>query len=180
MARGQYIEIPMVVDSVVVGLITMRQDMVDRFDIPSEVVSFELPGINRKRKAHERRVYLNANDATPQPINSKVKDVIFVYRPEKNRINSGKKIKLDTGLRSKPPSLTGAAADDPNAGSVRYATANFPHGASNYQIARWLTINIPENRRPNHFVTPSGARRRTAVAAAPGQTAGEVSEETTP
>lgn len=178
MAKGEYIAFPMIVDNVVLGLISTTADIVDRFQIPSAVIDLELPGVNRKRKAHERRIYENAAATAPSGTTTNVKEVIKVYMPDKTRHNSGKKIKLDTGLRSVPVSENNQSAE--NAGSIRYATVNFPHGCSNYQVARWITVNIPEGRRPRHFITPSGAKRRTNVAAAPGQTAGETETPTTP
>lgn len=180
MARGSYVSIPMIVDNVVVGLITTTADVIDRFDIPDAVVSYEIPGENRRRKAHTRKIYASAANEAPTGTVTNVKDVVKVYVPDKNRINAGKKIKLDTGFRSVPPSVTGAAATAENAGSVRYATWNFPNGASNYQIARWLTVNVPAARRPAYFITPSGARRRLNVAAAPGQTTGEGAPDPAP
>lgn len=172
MARGEYISFPMLVDDNVVGLITTTADIADRLNIPDSVLQYEVPGVNRTRKPYERKVYTNAS-ATTHIATTQVKNVIKVYTPQKNRINSGKKIKVPSGLRSVPSSLTGAAATAPNAGSVRLMTINFPHGASNYQIARWMTVNIPETRRPQYFITPSGNKKRTNVAAAPAQTAGE-------
>lgn len=177
MARGEYISFPMVVDNVPVGLITTTADIADRLNIPDTVLQYELPGVNRNRKSHERRIYTNAS-ANDSIATTQVDNVVKVYTPEKNRINSGKKIKVPSGLRSVPTSLTGAAATAPNAGTARLMTINFPHGASNYQIARWLTVNIPETRRPAYFITPSGAKKRTHVAAAPAQTAGEANPAT--
>lgn len=172
MPKGSYKEFPMVVEQQVLGLISTTADIIERFNIPDAVVNLQVPGINRTRKAHERKVYNNAN-GTASTTTTNVEQVIKVYTPQKRRTNAGKKIKLDTGLRSVPTSLTGDAATAPNAGSVRYATVNFPSGVSNYQIARWITVNIPEARRPSYFVTPSGVRQRTNVAAVIGQTAGE-------
>lgn len=172
MARGEYISFPMVVDDIVVGLITTTGDVADRLNIPSTVLEYEIPGVSRTRKPHERKVYTNAS-ATSNIATTQVDRVVKTYIPDKNRINSGKKIKVPSGLRSVPTSITGDAAAAPNAGSVRMMTLNFPNRASNYQVARWLTVNIPETRRPQYFITPSGARRRTNVAAAPAQTAGE-------
>ena len=179
MPRGEYLSFPMIVDNVVIGLITATADIIERFNIPDAVVQFELPGTTRTRKAYERRVYSNANDITAEATTN-VERVVKAYVPEKNRVNTGKKIKVPTGLRSIPASATGAAASGANAGNPRLATFNFPHGASNYQVARWITVNIPAARRPAYFITPAGAKKRTNVAALPAQTAGETTTPTTP
>ena len=172
MARGEYIAFPMIVENVVLGLITTTLDVVERFNIPDAIISLELPSVDRVRKAHERKVYTDSN-AADTTVTTNVDRVVKAYVPDKTRINSGKKIKLDTGLRSVPPSASTAERTSTRPGSARLATFNFPHGVSNYQVARWITVNIPAARRPKYFITPAGVRRRTNVAAAPGQTTGE-------
>lgn len=172
MPRGEYIDFPMIVDSLVLGLITTTADIADRLNLPTTLLEMELPGTNRRKKSHERKVYDNSGADQPKATTN-VEAIVRVYTPDKNRKNSGKKIKVPSGFRSVPTSVTGDAATRPNAGTPRLMTLNFPHGVSNYQIARWMTVNIPESRRPPYFVTPAGKRRRTNVAAAPAQTAGE-------
>lgn len=178
MPRGEYVSFPMILENVVLGLITTTADIADRLNLPSTLLEMEVPGTNRRTKSHERKVYDNSG-AEQSEATANVDAVVRVYTPDKNRINSGKKIKVPSGFRSVPTSVTGDAATRPNAGTARLMTLNFPHGRSNYQIARWMTLNIPESRRPAYFITPAGKKRRTSVAAAPAQTAGETNPNPT-
>lgn len=175
MPRGSWGVYKMVVDNVDVGLIALQQDVIDRFNITGLTAPDTSTGVTRERKAHQRKVYTNRNTAsTTRTIN--VQRVVVADIKRKNRVNSGKKIKVPLDLTSTAASSGTGTTGTTARQTQRMTTINFPLKASNYQVARWINVNFTANK-PSYFITPAGARFPVNIPAIAAQTAGE---DTTP
>jgi hypothetical protein len=178
MPRGEYETYVFTVDNTNVGLITLQQDIIDRFNVTG-LVGAEAQAATagtRERKAHSRKVYTNRNTAsTTRTVN--VARTLSADIKRKNRVNTGKKIKVPLDLVSTSSTTTGTGTVARQ--TARFTTINFPQRASNYQVARWINTHFAANK-PSYFITPNGARFPVNIPQILNQTTGEPDTTPTP
>lgn len=173
MARGAYTVAQMVIEGTNLGLMNLRPDVIDRFGISLTTIAPTATTGTRERTAHVRQIYSNSNTASTTRTTS-VNRTLIADVKRKNKVNSGKAIKVPTDLNSTPSRPAPAAGTTPVPAKVtpRMTVIRFPHKASNYQIARWINLYFTANK-PAYFITPAGARYPVNVPEILAATAGE-------
>lgn len=154
---NQYKPYPMVLNNVFIGMLGIRTDQKDYFNIPDATATEQaFVSYIGSIKSHKRNIYSNRlNDTTATTVKSIAK-VNNVSRRRKKLVNSrgGKPISIPTELTSTPAaSTTGGTAGKP---SIRFTTIRFPGAASNAEISSWLNSKLASHK-PTYFKTPAGA-----------------------
>lgn len=170
MARGKFEAYLFTVDGFTVGSIVLNADVVERFGITGLTTLEEASasGETKRVEPYSRRVFASRNNETTTK-QTTVRAFTRAKTHRKNRINSGKKIKVSLGY-----ALSSVTAGKKP--TERYTTINFPLKASNYQIARWINTNFTSHK-PSSFITPAGARFPVNIPQILAQTAGETEVE---
>ncbi|MBE9193253.1 hypothetical protein IQ230_23485 [Gloeocapsopsis crepidinum LEGE 06123] len=148
----------MVLSDVYIGMLGIRQDQKNYFNIPdmtaAEKALMEYQG---SRKAHKRNIFSNRLDSdTPTRVKT-IERVAVIDKKRSKLFNSkgGKPIKIPTELISIPAQTSTAENPPERIGSIRFTTIRFPGAASNAEISRWLALKLKAHT-PTYFITPSG------------------------
>lgn len=161
---------PMVLNGVFIGLISIRSDVKNYFDIPDPTPA-ELAFINYRGEiaAHSRNIYSNRLDSTSptKTVNVDKKTGISRSRGKTFKGRGGKPIKIPTQLTTTPNSTP---TTDPGATvikrpQIRYTTVRFPGEASIGEISAWLNQKLV-SKKPATFTSPGGKSYPVAPLAA--------------
>lgn len=149
----------MVLNGVLIGMLGLREDQIDYFNIPEAtteeqgLISYLGSTKEHKRNIHRERL----DDATPTTSRT-IGRRTNVERKRRKLFNNkgGKSIKIPTELLSTPQTTSTAQNPPPVRPSVRHTTIRFPGRASNSEISRWLNAKLVSHK-PKTFKTPSGS-----------------------
>lgn len=176
-----YSPYPMVLNGVYLGLVDVRSDQKDYFDIP-DATAAELAFVSYRGSisAHKRKIYSNRLDSTAQTreIDVTKKTGISRQRRKFTKGRGGKPIKIPTEMTSTPSSTP---TTDPGATvikrpSIRMTVMKFPSGVSLAEISAWLHVKLV-NHKPKYIQSPAGQAYPIAPLAAGTVATGE---DTTP
>lgn len=172
---------PMVLNGVFIGLINIRSDVKNYYNIPDPTAA-ELAFVNYRGEiaAHTRNIFSNRLDSTAptKTIQVSKKTGISRSRGKTLKGRGGKPIKIPTELTTTPAT---APTTDPGATvirrpQIRYTTLRFPGEASIGEISAWLHLKLTA-KKPATFTSPGGK----AYPVAPLATGATVSgQDTTP
>lgn len=158
---------PMVLNGVFLGMLGLREDQIDYFNIPVATAA-ELALVNYEGsiKAHKRNIYSDRLDSTTPTRVKSIERVAVINRDRSKSVNSrgGKPIKIPTALTSTPAQTSTAQDAPPRLASIRYTIIKFPGSASNAEISRWLFAKCVAHK-PSFFKTPAGASHPVVGAA---------------
>ncbi len=151
---------PMVLNGVFLGLINIRSDVKDYFNIPDPTPA-ELAFVNYSGeiKPHSRNIYRDRLDTVTvtRTINIDKKTGISRSRGKTFKGRGGRPFKIPTELTSTP-----AATPNTNPGStvvrrpqIRYTTMRFPGDASVGEVSAWLHAKLVA-KKPKSFTSPGG------------------------
>ena len=165
---AQYKQFPMIINTVFIGIVSMRDDQVDYFGVN---ITAPIPASTKGRKAHTRNLYSKRLDDETATRQVQVGRSLKARDRQKNRVNSGKKIKVPTQLTSTPSASAVDGDGNPitRLPQIRMTTINFPNRASNSEIAIWINNNFT-TKKPDYFITSAGARHAVNAGAAPTPT----------
>lgn len=156
---NKYVPYPMVLNGVLIGMLGLREDQIDYFNIPQPTAEeMALVSYLGTTKEHRRNIHRERlDDATPTTSRTIAKRT-NEQRERKKLVNSrgGKPIKIPTELTSTPVSTSTAQNPPPVRASIRQTTIRFPGAASNSEISRWLHLKLVSHK-PKSFKTPAGA-----------------------
>ena len=151
----------MVLGGVLIGMLGLREDQIDYFNIPPATAD-ELALVNYRGEvaAHSRNIHSNRLDDTTATRTRAIGRRVNISRNRKkvDLSKGGKPIKIPTELNSTPlvpASTTATSSTTVRRPSVRHTTIRFPGNASNSQISRWLHTKLASHK-PNFFKTPAG------------------------
>lgn len=150
---------PMVLNGIFIGMLGLREDQVEYFNIPPATPAEEaLVHYEGSRKAHKRNIHSNRLDDTAPTRVKSIERIAVVNRDRSKSVNSrgGKSIKIPTDLTSTPQQTSTAADAPPRLPSIRFTTIKFPGAASNAEISRWLFAKCVKDK-PKFFKTPAGS-----------------------
>lgn len=160
-----YVNYPMVLNNVFIGMLGLRTDQIDYFNIPPATAA-ELAlaktvssGSNYQRNLHSNRL----DSVTPTRQVTVDRTRRSKDRGKDHLMRGGKRIIVPTELRSTPPS---AGSTDPGATiirreTVRTTTIKFPGDADISEISAWLHLKLVAHK-PRTMKSPGG--RAYAVA----------------
>lgn len=163
----------MVLNGVFLGLISLRSDVKNYFNIP-EATEAEKAFINYRGeiKGHSRNIYSDRLDSTAptRTVNVDKKTGISRTRAKTIKGRGGKAVKIPTELTTTPAS---PATTDPGAAvirkpNIRYVTVRFPASASVGEISAWLNAKLTAHK-PKSF-QPVGGRAYPVAPLASGAT----------
>lgn len=156
----QYSPYPMVLNGVFLGMVDLRSDQKNYFNIP-EPTEAEQAFVNYRGDiaAHTRKIFSNRLDSlTPtREVNVDKKTGISRKRRKFTKGRGGRPIKVPTELTSTPSSTP---TTDPNATvikrpSIRMTTIKFPSSASLAEISAWLNTKLVRHK-PTYMQSPAG------------------------
>jgi len=156
---NKYIPYPMVLGTTLIGMLGLREDQIDYFNIPDTTTAEnELVAYEGSIKAHRRNIHSDRLKDTAPSRTITVNRVAVVDRRRRKLSNArgGKPIKVPTELTSTPATSSTAANPTPRTPSIRFTTIKFPGSASNAEISRWLYLKMAAHK-PKFFITPAGA-----------------------
>jgi hypothetical protein len=154
-----YIPYPMVLNGVFIGMLGIREDQQDYFNIPEPTAAEKaLVNYQGSIKAHKRNIFSDRLDSTAPTRTKSIERVAVVDRVRRKLSNSkgGKPVKIPTELTSTPATTSTAESPTPRKASIRFTTIKFPAAASNSEISRWLNTKLASHK-PSYFKTPAGA-----------------------
>lgn len=175
-----YSSYPMVLNNVYIGMISIRSDQKNYFDIPDPTTAeltaaqYSTSGTDIQRKRYSQRL----DSTTAGGTNVQVKRTSRTRTRSKDHLmRGGKSIKIPTELRSTPPN---AASTDPNATvvsreNIRFTSIRFPGSADLAEISAWLHLKLV-TKKPSYMKAPGG--RSYPLVPFVGQVTGQ--EATTP
>ena len=152
----------MVLGGVLVGMLGIREDQKDYFNIPDataaelELVSYRGEVAGHRRNIHSERL---DNTTATRAISIGRRVNISRNRKKVDLARGGKPIRIPTELTSTPlgpATTTTTTSTTTRRPSVRYTTIRFPGSASNSEISRWLHTKLVSHK-PSFFKTPAGA-----------------------
>lgn len=157
---NEYSPYPMVVNSIFIGVLGLRDDQIDYFNIPVPTAAEQafmsyVGSIN----PYTRNIFTNRLTSTTPTRTIQVGSTTGIPRVRKKIVNSrgGKIIKIPTELTSTPSAPPNPPANAPTiVPSIRFTTIKFPGGASNGEISAWIFAKF-QVHKPSYFKTPSGA-----------------------
>lgn len=154
-----YSPYPMVLNGVFLGMVDLRSDQINYFDIPAASAAEQaFTSYLGEIKAHTRKVYSTRLDSATSTREINVDKKINIPRKRRKNIKGrgGRPIKVPTELTSTPstpPSTTGGGTI--RRPSVRMTTIKFPSGASLSEISAWLHLKLV-SKKPTYMQSPSG------------------------
>lgn len=160
---------PMVINGIFIGMIGLRKDQIDYFNIPAATPAEEaLVHYIGSIKAHKRNIHSKRLDDTAPTRVKSIERVAAIDRNRKKLVNSrgGKPITIPTELISVPAQSSTAADAPARRGNVRTTVIRFPGAASNGEISRWIKAKFV-GHTPTYFKTPAGASYPVTTGTAP-------------
>lgn len=158
---GKHELYPMVLNGVFIGMLDLRADQIDYFNIPAPTeAEAALQTYVGSRAGYTRnRFPERLDDTAPVGTPITVGRVAAVGRTHRKikRGAGGKPIKIPTELTSTPinTSTGGAGTPVPRKPTIRFTTIKFPGAADLSEISRWLDIKLVAHK-PNFFISPAG------------------------
>lgn len=151
---------PMVLNGVFIGMISIRSDQKDYFNIPDPTpAELALVKYRGEIKPHKRQIFSNRLGSPTATKTIDVEKVTGISRERGKTMKGrgGKPIKIPTELTSTPQSTP---TTDPGAtvirrAQVRYTTIRFPGDASMGEISAWLYAKLV-GHKPKTFQSPAG------------------------
>lgn len=177
---SQYQNYPMVLNNVYLGMIGLRTDQMNYFDIPKasdaewKAAQYKTSGTDIFRSRFPNQLDSTAKSGT----DIKVKRTARTKNHSKdNLMRGGRKVIIPTEMRSVPPT---ANSTDPNnttikKGNIRTTVIKFPGAADMAEISAWVHLKLV-SKKPKYIKLPGG-RNYPVVAFTSGQVTG--AEETT-
>lgn len=156
---NKYVPYPMVLGNVLIGMLGLREDQIDYFNIPKPTEAERgLVSYEGSIKAHRRNIFSDRLDSAAPTRSIPIDRVAVVDRRRRKLSNAkgGKPIKIPTELTSTPATTSTAANPTPRQPMIRYTTIKFPGAANNAEISRWLYLKMASHK-PEFFITPAGA-----------------------
>lgn len=153
----------MVLGGVLIGMLGIREDQKDYFNIP-DATTDELALVTYRGEVagHRRNIHTNRLDDTTATRTRTIDRRVNISRNRKkvDLSKGGKPIKIPTELTSTPlgpasTTTTTTTSTTVRRPSVRHTTIRFPGNASNSQISRWLHTKLVSHK-PSFFKTPAG------------------------
>lgn len=151
---------PMVLNGVFLGLINIRSDVKDYYNIPDPTPA-ELAFVNYRGEiaAHSRNIFSNRLDSTAptKTVQVSKKTGISRSRGKTMKGRGGKPIKIPSELTSTPATVatTNPGATVVRRPQIRYTTVRFPGSASIGEISAWLNLKLTAHK-PTTFTSPGG------------------------
>lgn len=170
-----YTSYPMVLNGVFLGMVALRSDQINYFEIPAATATelsaaqYTTSGTDIKRNKYENRLDSTNPAAT----------AVTVKRTGRTRTRSkdhlmrgGRSIKIPTELKSTPPAT---ASTNPNntvvrKANIRFTTIKFPGTADLAEISAWLHTKLVQHK-PTYMKAPGG--RSYPLAPFTGQATGQ-------
>lgn len=149
---------PMVLNNIYIGMLSLRSDQVDYFNIPDQSpAEKDIVQYIGSIKAHKRNIHSNRLDDTAP---TRVKSIERVAAVARQRGKSalgrgGKPYKVPTELTSIPATTSTAQGAPARQPMIRFTTFRFPGAASNAEISLWLNTKLVAHK-PTYFLTPAG------------------------
>jgi hypothetical protein len=150
----------MVLNGVFLGMISIRSDQKNYFNIPDPTTA-ELAFVKYRGeiKGHSRKIFSSRLDSTTPTRTVQVTKKTGISRERGKSTNGrgGRAIKIPTELTSTPDS---APTTDPGSAvikraQVRYTTIRFPNNASIGEISAWLHAKLASHK-PKIMKSPGG------------------------
>lgn len=151
---------PMVLNGVFLGMVSIRSDQKNYFDIPDATPAEEAFSKYRGEiAAHSRKIYSNRLDSTAPTTTVQVSKKTGISRERGKTISGrgGRAIKIPTELTSTPNSTptTDPGGTVAKRAQVRYTTIRFPNSASIGEISAWLHAKLV-NHKPKIMKVSGG------------------------
>lgn len=157
---GSYSPYPMVLNNVFLGMVDIRSDQANYFDIPDATPAEKaFEKYLGETAAHRRKIYRRRlEDAnTTVEINVTKKNNVQRTRKKVMKGRGGRPIKVPTELTSTPSSSpsTNPGGTVIRAPQIRFTTFKFPGSASLSEISAWLHLKLV-NHKPKYMLSPAG------------------------
>lgn len=156
---NKYQSYPMVLNGIFIGMLGIREDQKDYFNIPDPTEEEKgLVSYLGTIAAHKRNIFSERLDDTAPTRQKTIDKKTNIERQRKKISNArgGKPIVIPTELTTTPAQTSTAQNPAPKRPSVRSTTIKFPANANNAEISRWLNTKLTAHK-PTFFKTPSGA-----------------------
>lgn len=156
---ASYITYPMVLNNVYVGIVDVRTDQLNYFNIPTPSpeelakAKYTVDGSDYQRNLFSQRLDSDA----PTRLVTVDRKSMTRDRGKFVRGRGGKPIKIPTELRSVPPTSqsTNPADVTIKRGTIRFTTMRFPGHADLSEISAWLHLKLVSHK-PLYMISPSG------------------------
>lgn len=155
-----YSSYPMVLNGVFIGMIGIRSDQKNYFNIPEPTVAeltaaqYRTSGSNVSRNRYSQRLDSAAPVGTPVTVDRTAETK---NRSKDHLMRGGRSIKIPTELTTTPPR---PASTDPNntnipRANIRFTSIRFPGNAGLAEISAWLHAKLIAHK-PSYMKAPGG------------------------